>query len=193
MGWIEDLLIIAGTSLDLFAVMACQGSLVQKVNKKQLLALCFAGALCQLVSFGAGFFLADFICRRNPVSNETLPGAAVAIAILFCLGARLVMKAVRNEWVAEHLIARMDGRKLLRGAVAVSLYTVLIGIAFGFLDTGLIPVLPMLLFITVVFIIAGVYTGYHFGFEQKRKAYTIGAVLLWIAGADVLVRVLYVF
>ena len=34
MSWIEDLLIIAGLLLDLFAAMACHGALVAKINKK---------------------------------------------------------------------------------------------------------------------------------------------------------------
>ena len=36
MGWIGTLLIIAGISLDIFATMECQGSLVRQVNKKHL-------------------------------------------------------------------------------------------------------------------------------------------------------------
>ena len=35
MGWIEYLLIVAGSSLEIFVAMECQGSLVQKINKKQ--------------------------------------------------------------------------------------------------------------------------------------------------------------
>lgn len=34
MDWMENLLIIAGVSLDIFAAMECQGSLVAKINKK---------------------------------------------------------------------------------------------------------------------------------------------------------------
>lgn len=39
MGWIEYLLIVAGSSLEIFVAMECQGSLVQKINKKQLTAI----------------------------------------------------------------------------------------------------------------------------------------------------------
>ena len=48
MGWIEYLLIVAGSSLEIFVAMECQGSLIQKVNKKQLTAICFIVAVCQL-------------------------------------------------------------------------------------------------------------------------------------------------
>ena len=37
MGWIEYLLIVAGSSLEIFVAMECQGSLIQKVNKLSLI------------------------------------------------------------------------------------------------------------------------------------------------------------
>ena len=40
MNWIENVLIIAGVSLDIFAAMECQGALVAKVDKKQLSVIC---------------------------------------------------------------------------------------------------------------------------------------------------------
>lgn len=35
----------------------------------------------------------------------------------------------------------------------------------------------MVALLTVVCIVAGIYTGYHFGFEQKTKVYIVGAIL----------------
>jgi hypothetical protein len=40
MNALENLLIIAGISLDIFAAMECQGSLIAKIDKKQLGKLC---------------------------------------------------------------------------------------------------------------------------------------------------------
>ena len=40
MNWMENLLIVAGVSLDIFAAMECQGSLVAKINKKNLTVIC---------------------------------------------------------------------------------------------------------------------------------------------------------
>mgnify|MGYP000019549153 CR=1 FL=1 len=36
MNWMENLLIIAGVSLDIFAAMECQGSLVAKNKSKKI-------------------------------------------------------------------------------------------------------------------------------------------------------------
>ena len=35
---------------------------------------------------------------------------------------------------------------------------------------------------------SGIYTGYHFGFESKTGAYVVGALLLWVAGGEILLR-----
>ena len=62
------------------------------------------------------------------------------------------------------------------------------GIAFGFLGTNLLVMLLMIAGLTIAVVVTGIYTGYHLGFEHKTKAYIAGAILLWIAGIDVIVR-----
>jgi hypothetical protein len=49
-------------------------------------------------------------------------------------------------------------------------------------------IMIMVALLTVICIVAGIYTGYHFGFEQKTKVYIVGAILFWAAGIDVIVR-----
>lgn len=188
MGWIENLLIVAGASLEIFAALECQGSLVSKVNKKQLSIICVLVTLFQLASMYVGYFLSTLVIRKNPVSDEALLGEILSIAILFCLGIRLIAKAIRNEMLEERLQSHISLRRIVRIAAVTSLYTILAGIAFGFLSTSLVIILIMVAVLSVVCIIAGVYTGYHFGFEQKTKVYIIGAILFWVAGIDIIVR-----
>lgn len=188
MGWIEKLLIVAGASLDIFAAMECQGSLISKVSKKQLSIICVLIAVFQLVSMYIGYFLSTLVIKKNPVSDEALLGEILSIAILFCLGIRLSIKAVKNERIEERLQAEISIKRTMRIAALTSGYTILAGIAFGFLNTGLFAILVMVTVLTVVCIIAGVYTGYHFGFEQKTKVYVLGALLFWIAGIDIIIK-----
>ena len=188
MGWIEKLLIVAGASLDIFAAMECQGSLISRVSKKQLSIICVLIAVFQLVSMYIGYFLSTLVIKKNPVSDEALLGEILSIAILFCLGIRLSIKAVKNERIEERLQAEISIKRTMRIAALTSGYTILAGIAFGFLNTGLFAILVMVTVLTVVCIIAGVYTGYHFGFEHKTKVYVLGALLFWIAGIDIIIR-----
>lgn len=194
MNWIENLLIVAGISLDIFGAMECQGSLVNKVNKKLLSGICVLMAVCQLIALFLGHFLSDLFCKSHPMSDERFLGEILAMVIFFGLGIRLIVKAIRNERVEEHLETNLGIHRFVRLATVSSLYTVLAGIAFGFVGTNLVAILIMIVVITIAFVIGGMYTGYHMGFASKTTVYTVGAILLWIAGIDVLLqRVLSIF
>ena len=194
MNWVENLLIVAGISLDIFGAMECQGSLVNKVNKKLLSGICVLMAVCQLIALFLGHFLSDLFCKSHPMSDERFLGEILAMVIFFGLGIRLIVKAIRNERVEEHLETNLGIHRFVRLATVSSLYTVLAGIAFGFVGTNLVAILIMIVVITIAFVIGGMYTGYHMGFTYKTTVYTVGAILLWIAGIDVLLqRVLSIF
>ena len=194
MNWVENLLIVAGISLDIFGAMECQGSLVNKVNKKLLSGICVLMAVCQLIALFLGHFLSDLFCKSHPMSDERFLGEILAMVIFFGLGIRLIVKAIRNERVEEHLETNLGIHRFVRLATVSSLYTVLAGIAFGFVGTNLVAILIMIVVVTIAFVIGGMYTGYHMGVTSKTTVYTVGAILLWIAGIDVLLqRVLSIF
>ena len=194
MNWVENLLIVAGISLDIFGAMECQGSLVNKVNKKFLSGISVLMAVCQLIALFLGHFLSDLFCKSHPMSDERFLGEILAMVIFFGLGIRLIVKAIRNERVEEHLETNLGIHRFVRLATVSSLYTVLAGIAFGFVGTNLVAILIMIVVVTIAFVIGGMYTGYHMGFTSKTTVYTVGAILLWIAGIDVLLqRVLSIF
>lgn len=90
----------------------------------------------------------------------------------------------------EHREENLGFKRFWRMAAVTSIYTLLTGIAFGFLGTNLTVILIMIVCLTIAVVIMGTYTGYHFGFEHKTKAYIGGTILLWIAGFDVVFRYL---
>lgn len=187
MNWIENVLIIAGISLDIFAAMECQGALVAKIDKKQLTMICMLVAAWQLAALAIGNFLSKLLYRNEMAHDERFVGLVMAAVIFFGLGIRLIIKAVKNERVNERREDSLELKRFLEMAIATSLYTLLAGVAFGFLGTSLSVMLVTILCLTVAVVVMGMYTGYHFGFVHKTKAYIGGAVLLWIAGIDVIV------
>lgn len=186
MNWMENLLIVAGVSLDNFAAMECQGSLVAKINKKNLTVICGIVALAQLITLYLGHFLSSLFCRYRSVPDEKLLGQIISMVIFMILGIRLMVKAIRNEHVEEHLEHHLGIRRFVRMACISGIYTLLTGIAFGFLETNVLMILIMIVVCTVAFVIGGIYTGYRVGYEAKTKVYIVGALLLWVAGLDVL-------
>lgn len=116
MDWMENLLIIAGVSLDIFAAMECQGSLVAKINKKNLTVICGIVALAQLITLYLGHFLSSLFCHYRSVPDEKLLGQIISMVIFMILGIRLMVKAIRNEHVEEHLEHHLGIRRFVRMA-----------------------------------------------------------------------------
>ena len=170
-----------------FAAMECQGSLVAKINKKNLTVICGIVALAQLITLYLGHFLSSLFCHYRSVPDEKLLGQIISMVIFMILGIRLMVKAIRNEHVEEHLEHHLGIRRFVRMACISGIYTLLTGIAFGFLETNVLMILIMIVVCTVAFVIGGIYTGYRVGYEAKTKVYIVGALLLWVAGLDVLI------
>ncbi len=190
MNWIENLLILAGISLDIFAAMECQGSLVAKIDKVHLSIICILIAMWQMAALFIGNYISVLLYSYSGhIANDgKFMGFVLATAIFFGLGVRLIVKAIRNERVYEKREENLGFKRFLRMAAITSVYTLLAGVAFGFLQTNLLRILIMIVCCTIVVVVAGMYTGYRLGFVHKTKAYIGGAVLLWIAGVDVIVR-----
>ena len=190
MNWIENLLILAGISLDIFAAMECQGSLVAKIDKVHLSIICILIAMWQMAALFIGNYISVLLYSYSGhiAHDGKFMGFVLATAIFFGLGVRLIVKAIRNERVYEKREENLGFKRFLRMAAITSVYTLLTGVAFGFLQTNLLRILIMIVCCTIVVVVAGMYTGYRLGFVHKTKAYIGGAVLLWIAGVDVIVR-----
>lgn len=188
MNWIESLLIIAGISFDIFAAMECQGSLVAKIDKKHLSLICILVSAWQMTALFIGSFCADLLWEQEELADGNFAGQVLATIIFFCLGIRLLVKAVRNERINERREENLGIKRFLRMSAMTSIYTVLAGAAFGFMETAVPVILVLMMCFTVAFVVMGMYTGYHFGFVHKTKAYIGGAVLLWIAGIDTIIR-----
>jgi putative Mn2+ efflux pump MntP len=186
MNGLEDLLILAGVSLDIFAAMECQGSLVAKINKKQLSLICLLVAFSQQAALFIGHFISMLFCKINKGSDVYRAGEILAVMIFAGLGIQLLIKAMRREHFEERLEKEVNVRRFARMASGSSVYTVLAGIAFGFLGTDIAWILIMVAVLTVVLVIAGMYVGYHMGFAGKTAVYIVGALMLWAAGIDVL-------
>lgn len=192
MRWWEELLIICGISLDIFGALTCQGALIAKIEKKRLFLLCSLVAAWQLAALALGYLLSTLLGRQVDSGYEAFLGQAIAAAIFFCLGIRMLLKAWKNEWIVERREEYPGWKWFLVMAVGTGFYTLLAGVAFGFLGIHVAAVAVMTVCVSILVVVLGIYTGYRLGFEPKRKAQAAGAVLLVAAGVDVIVRYLIV-
>ena len=189
MSWIEIVLITIGMSLDTFAAVECQGALVAKLEKKRLSMAVTVIALWQTIALLIGSFLVTLLNQYDTqLSGEAFIGRILAILILFGMGLRMFVKAWRNERIVEKREDGLDIKKTFFSISNGTIFTILTGIAFAFLEADIKAVLIMIICVTIAMVIIGLYTGYRLGFEQKSKAYIGGGALLIAAGIDVIVR-----
>lgn len=189
MSWIEIVLITIGMSLDTFAAVECQGALVAKLEKKRLSMAVTVIALWQTIALLIGSFLVTLLNQYDTqLSGEAFIGRILAILILFGMGLRMFVKAWRNERIVEKREDGLDIKKTFFSIAKGTIFTILTGIAFAFLEADIKAVLIMIICVTIAMVIIGLYTGYRLGFEQKSKAYIGGGALLIAARIDVIVR-----
>ena len=189
MSWIEIVLITIGMSLDTFAAVECQGALVAKLEKKRLSMAVTVIALWQTIALLIGSFLVTLLNQYDTqLSGEAFIGRILAILILFGMGLRMFVKAWRNERIVEKREDGLDIKKTFFSIAKGTIFTILTGIAFAYLEADKKAVLIMIICVTIAMVIIGLYTGYRLGFEQKSKAYIGGGALLIAAGIDVIVR-----
>lgn len=188
MNMIEETVVVLGLSLEIFGAMECQGSLVAKIEKKQLFMFCAILAAGQGLALGIGNFLSLFLSRQQIQAKEIFLGQAVAAAIFLFLGIRLLFKAWRNERIVERREEKFHIKRFLEIYSKGILFTFLAGIALGFLGSSLRVLLVLTLFLTILVTVVGMYTGYRLGFEHKMKAYVLGGLLLIAGSVDVILR-----
>lgn len=169
--------------------MECEGSVVAKIDKKKLaeisiLTVVFQMAVLYLGSLGSGRLMR----QEGVAENEILLSMVIAADHLCRLRDSSDHKGSPAERIYEHRQDTFSWKKILLGIVGTGIYTLLAGFAFGLMGIRMRACILLLGICSLLMVIAGVYTGYRFGFEQKKKAYGIGAVLLWAAGIDVLIQ-----
>ena len=186
MNTLENILIIAGISLDVFASMEIQGAMLQKVNKKTLLVVSTIVSLLQLMFFIGGYGAGYGIDRAGVWRNASWVGYIIDTIIFALLGARLIVKGIRREFVDEtrSVITVKQYAKII---AVTTVYTLFAGCAYGLVGTHVIIMLALIVLFSFIVVISGLYAGYHFGFEGKTVVYVVGGIILWVAGAEILI------
>lgn len=188
MSWIENILIIAGISLDIFAAMEVEGAMLADIKRKTLMITATIVTLLQLVFFFTGYFVC-YELDQYRVVEDGQEIAYIAAAIVFALlGIRLIVKAIKREFVEEKRRDRLRVRDYIKIIAVTSFYTLCAGCVCGFIGTSVVMMAVVILVCSVLVVVSGIYTGYHFGFESKTRAYVAGAILLWIAGGEILLH-----
>ena len=149
--------------------------------------MCVLFAVWQTVALYIGSAAGAFL-RMRELSSESGNMQIIAVAIFGVLGILMIRKAWKNEPIVERRDDRYAWKGLIARLALISTWTLVLGAALGFLGTGTVTLLTVISAATVFVVIAGLYVGYHMGYEQKTKAYAIGGALLLLGAVDTVFR-----
>ena len=188
MSWLENLLMVAGILLDVFAAMEIQGAMIAQIKKRTIAIACAVVTGLELLFYFIGYIICRFFAVNGYIADPLNSGEIVAVIVLTLLGIRLIAKAIKREFIQER---RKDSLKVwdyIRIVVVSCVYTAAAGCACGLVGTTIWQIITIILIISVLMVLAGLYTGLHFGFEKKTIAYFAGALLLWGVSAEILLH-----
>lgn len=188
MSWLENLLMIAGILLDVFAAMEIQGAMIARIRKRTIIIACAVVAGLELIFYFIGFAICRLLALNGYIADPMNYGEIVAVIVLAFLGIRLIAKAIKREFIQEKRKDVLRVWDYIKIVVVSSIYTAAAGCACGLVGTTIWQIITIILIISILMVLAGLYTGLHFGFEMKTIAYVAGALLLWGVGAEILLH-----
>jgi putative Mn2+ efflux pump MntP len=189
MNVLEIVLMVAGISLDLFAAIENEGAKLAQIRKKTLFINTCLVTLLQLAFFFGGYAACFKLNSLGVFQNTRGFGEAIAFLVFAFLGVMLFIKGVRKYDVEEKR-SEITKMTYVRIIAVTTIYTLIAGCAAGILSANVILLFVMIIICSIAVVILGLYTGYLQGSRFRSILYIIGAVLLWIAGIGILIRII---
>ena len=189
MSLIEILIISIGLSLDVYAVVVCQGAVLLNIEKSKLLQMSLFFCAWQVAAVAIGHAVTLIPYLADIAHNVSYIGESISVIIFTVMGAYMLYKAWKNEGILERL-SDINYTQLSAAAFFTSLDAFFAGMGFGLLQARFYIVALSILIVTAFMVILGLYTGMQLGYEQKTKAYGIGGILLLISAVDVVLKYL---
>ncbi len=112
----------------------------------------------------------------------------LTVLIFAALGIYMILKGIRKKKVLERRKDEIEWKKTTFLALITSVDAFFVGMGLGFLDTAMIEESLVLLPVTVLEAVIGIFAGYRLGLKENRRAYWIGGALLLLASFDVILH-----
>lgn len=172
-----------GLAMDAFAVAACKGLSMRRLNVRQALIIgLFFGA------FQAVMPMIGWLVGKQFEKLISQFDHWVVFALLAFIGGRMILEAVRGGDESETCDGALSLRELTVLAVATSIDALAVGISFAFLSVQIVPAALTIGVITFGLSILGVALGCRFGARYRNAATLAGGVILVLIGLKILLE-----
>lgn len=187
MGLLEIIIIGAGLSMDAFAVAACRGLCMRKVNYRHCLIIALFFGVFQAIMPLIGWILAASFEKYIVKFDHW-----IAFALLVIIGLKMIWDAFHEDKDDDDTcVIKLSIKNLTVMAVATSIDALAVGISFAFLGMSFGRLLVSVLIIgitTFAISVSGVFLGNRFGIRFKQKAEVAGGFILLLIGVKILLE-----
>ena len=183
MSVIELLIVSVGLSIDVFVAAVYMGAGFSKIRWKNLilLSILFGGIQLGTLVLGNLITLLPLLSiTRTKTAADRWEG--LTVLIFATIGIYMIIKGIKKKNVLERRKDEIEWKK------TTLLDAFFVGMGLGFLDTAMIEESLVLLPVTVLEAVIGIFAGYRLGLKENRRAYWIGGALLLLASFDVILH-----
>ena len=183
----ELFLIAVGLSMDAFAVSVCKGMAMDRIDRKQALALACSFGFFQAAMPLLGYFAGEQFLQAIKAVDHW-----IAFGLLAMVGGKMIHDAFHPE--EEETGSSLTFAELLFLSVATSIDALAIGLTFSLLgDIAILPACGLIGITTFCLSLAGVLAGHLFGRRFEAGAQIFGGILLILLGLKILLEHLGLF
>lgn len=173
-----------GLAIYLYGLAVCKGALLADMDKKQIVFSLGVPAIWQIAVLAIGNFVAAELHILKITKSDYPINAFACLMIFGIMAVRMLINAVKNAAIEEKRIDKKDFYKSIIGlCIAIGFYIFLTGLAFGLLQTAIWKELLVLVSLSLIGFLGGLYAGYRFGYGQRNGAYICGSIFLIIGDA----------
>lgn len=171
------ILICLGVFLDTYALMVKEGSVFGEIKMDYALVYFYYFTLWQVATVIIGYLLGSFFISLELVKYKIIFLAALVLV----LGIIVFFKYKKHQFYIERRIKSLDKKRIHYLGLTTSIKTLFISLCLTLMEVSLPYTIFFSIIITCLAILAGLYTGYLFGFEMEKKLRLFSFFILIIA------------
>jgi putative Mn2+ efflux pump MntP len=177
-------------SLDSLGLMIVEGAMAPEVQYKELLKVSLFVGGWQTLAFLIGNSIYPFVLSTGVPVHRVIPLTTLrilAFIIFIGLGAIMLRRGFKLEYIDERRQPFIQAKKIIMITIISCIDALLAGIGLSFAQIEITSQFYIILIISFLSVIAGVYIGYWFGYEEKPNAYRLSSIIYFVMGVSIVV------
>ena len=187
MSLIEVLVIALASGLEIASIVICKGAMLSQISKEKIGKLLLIMVGWNLVTILIGNALAYPLINWSKTSVGKIAVGFFLILIFVALAIAMLLRSFRNNFMEEVCNDTLKWSDTWRVSSIIGVTGVLVGFGFGLIETNIVLEVIAFAVSSAIAVVAGLFIGYRFGYQPKRKGYIFSAILLTLIDIDLII------